>query len=322
MTPAVTVPGGVPSFEKVNYSIRPNKNVERKLMLETIERINERIPLDNHKYIGMGSLWFVDFIMMHRRLGLADLVSFERPTRANRARFNRPYACIRVDPRDFADYIDSAKQIRKPLIAWVDSDEKWNSPIVGQVITLAGLAPANSLIVLTLDATIPEDADNDAKYRAFRSVQKFDLTDNATAESFAPGSDLGHFADLLARSILDQLVRTVRLRGLVATELFNLFYRDSAPMITVGILVQESPPAIDTKWLKRQQFWVGERTVIEVPHLTPREKLSLDTQMGGKTKGGGRRLKGRISRIGIPADAIRSYRKFYKYYPVFLESEV
>lgn len=313
----------IPSFEKVNYAIRPNKNVERKLMLDTLSKIAERLPIPDYRYLGMGSLWFVDFILAHRRLAIEDLISFERPTRARRARFNRPYACIKVDARDFEDYLESTERLVKPVIAWIDSDEKWDSPIVGEVLAFCDRAPVNSVVILTLDATIPDGENYEDKASAFSSIQKFDLTSSPTVQSFAPGPAENRFADLLARSILDQVKTRVRRNGFIPTELFNFYYRDSAPMITIGVLIQQPQPLVDERWLKRRQFWIGNRTVIELPHLTPREKLALDTQMGARAGTvDARRLGGRISRIGIPKRSIKAYRRFYKYYPVFLEADV
>ncbi len=84
------------SFESVNYTIRPNKNIERKLVFEALRVLRSSIPLNGYRYVGLGSLWFVDFILAHRYLSINNMVCIEYETEAERVEFNRPYDCIEV----------------------------------------------------------------------------------------------------------------------------------------------------------------------------------------------------------------------------------
>src|SRR5713226_5987155 len=89
----------MPVAERLNYSLRPNKNVERKLMAGVLRALMPEIPIGESRYIGMGSLWFVDFVLFHRVLGITDMVSVERDL-VDRARFNQPYDCVVVREGD------------------------------------------------------------------------------------------------------------------------------------------------------------------------------------------------------------------------------
>ena len=66
------------SFLEIDYSLRPNKSIERKVIFEFFASIRERFSLSDYTYVGFGSMWFVDFVMAHRTLGIKDMVSFEK----------------------------------------------------------------------------------------------------------------------------------------------------------------------------------------------------------------------------------------------------
>ncbi len=51
------------SFEKINYNLRPNKCIERKMMCDALGRLSFIEHLDNYRYIGLGSPYFADFIL-------------------------------------------------------------------------------------------------------------------------------------------------------------------------------------------------------------------------------------------------------------------
>ena len=64
-----------PSFEKFNYSLRPAKNIERKMFCEVFARLSRISPLRSYRYIGFGANTFVDFTLFHQRLGITDMVT-------------------------------------------------------------------------------------------------------------------------------------------------------------------------------------------------------------------------------------------------------
>ena len=56
------------NFEKVNYYIRPKKQIERKILIELLNQISVllSIPLNKYTYVGMGSTYYYDFILFHK----------------------------------------------------------------------------------------------------------------------------------------------------------------------------------------------------------------------------------------------------------------
>jgi len=62
---------------KVNYVLRPAKNVERKMLCEAFQRLTNFASLREYRYIGFGSIFFSDFTLFHRNLGISDLIDID-----------------------------------------------------------------------------------------------------------------------------------------------------------------------------------------------------------------------------------------------------
>ena len=85
------------SSDHVNFSLRPNKAVERKIVFEILSTVSSFFNLPEYRYLGLGSVWFVDFVMAHKILDISDMVSIESDEiLAARAEFNKPFGCITV----------------------------------------------------------------------------------------------------------------------------------------------------------------------------------------------------------------------------------
>jgi hypothetical protein len=90
----------------------------------------------------MGSLWFVDFLMAHRTLGIKSMKSIERPGIGyKRTQFNRPLSCIEVVRGESSLVIPSLDLTSRPSLVWFDYD----SSITGPVIQDIGLLVPRSL---------------------------------------------------------------------------------------------------------------------------------------------------------------------------------
>ncbi len=66
------------SYMQINYSLRPAKSVERKMLCEAIKRLAVFDKIESYKYVGFGSAYFSDFSLIHRSLGIEDMLSIEK----------------------------------------------------------------------------------------------------------------------------------------------------------------------------------------------------------------------------------------------------
>ena len=87
----------IPSFQKINYLLRPNKQIERKIFIEIIRSLEHKFNfnIENSTYIGMGSIYYYDFLLFHKYLKIRNLISIDDKTQfKERFKFNLPYDYI------------------------------------------------------------------------------------------------------------------------------------------------------------------------------------------------------------------------------------
>ncbi len=113
--------------DKINYLVRPTKQVERKLIIEALQCLGKNYDIAKYTYIGMGSRYFVDFQMVHKFLGINDMISFEKEEdKIKRFEFNKPYNFIDLQP-GFSTDILSNLSWSKDFIVWLDYDNRISS---------------------------------------------------------------------------------------------------------------------------------------------------------------------------------------------------
>ena len=67
------------------------------MLCECFRRLSPIARVDTYRYVGFGSTYFSDFSLIHRALGITDLVSIERETdKRDRFELNRPYGSIEL----------------------------------------------------------------------------------------------------------------------------------------------------------------------------------------------------------------------------------
>ena len=87
------------SFKRIDYSLRPAKHAERRMLCDIFRRLRPFGRVENYVYVGFGSIWFSDFMLMHRSLGIKDMISIEHSIESrDRIEDNKPFR-IPVDYR-------------------------------------------------------------------------------------------------------------------------------------------------------------------------------------------------------------------------------
>ena len=65
----------------------------------------------NYKYVGFGSIYFVDFILFHKLLGIDNLKSIEHDTEAmTRCEFNKPFGNVELEQATASEVIPNLKR--------------------------------------------------------------------------------------------------------------------------------------------------------------------------------------------------------------------
>src|SRR5690606_4978275 len=80
------------SFRRIDYSIRPAKYAERRMLCDIFRKLAAFEPVEHYRYVGFGSVWFADFMLFHRALGIRHMLSIEQAV-GSRERFeaNKPF---------------------------------------------------------------------------------------------------------------------------------------------------------------------------------------------------------------------------------------
>lgn len=296
----------MPAFDAFDYSLRTNKNIERKLIFKGLQLLATKFDFTTYRYIGLASLWFIDFIIAHKLLAISDLVSIEQDHRgATRALFNKPYACVEVLEGQSSIVLDNLDLTEKPLVAWLDYEVGLETFVCEDISQLCSHAPTGSIILVTinahpgqLDAASPSDQQilstvhavidnkksNDseklAKIRelvtgANLPIQAKRLTGlNQLAGSLVPtgtsADDLqgSKIPALFAKILFNQFEHSVNMSGReeIFVPLFNYSYKDGAPMITVGGMLVNG----------RDQSSLDELDIYgQRPYLTGTEQLEI-----------------------------------------------
>src|ERR1035437_1475741 len=314
------------SFKQFNYSLRPSKQVERKIMIEILLRLSAAgYNISQYKYWGFGSVYYVDFVMFHKYLFIDEMTCVEWGDVKKRMRFNKPFTFIRLKLGPLSRHIPSIRPKDKSLV-WLDYDRALDPEMLQDIDGTVGRLSPKSLFVITVDARprLPKSVSGEV----LRAAELESLTAETYSDWFSQylgrAVERGtvssvHVAPLFYEVVTERISRTIKRRGegLQFIQLFNYLYRDGAPMWPLGGMVgtaedwttMKEKGAYDHRFVR-----VGpEYLEISVPPLTMREKQWLDCHLDGK-------LTAKKLRFELDEELLQNYCRFYREYPVYLES--
>ena len=312
------------SYEQINYGLRPAKNIERKMLCEAFRRLRPFAAVESYRYVGFGSTYFSDFELVHRTLGISNMISIEKDTEnADRFTFNLPYRCITLS---FGESTQVLPQLEWNVrtILWLDNDSVLNPGVLSDVGLFVANALSGSVIVVTVNAEPDRfDPDNGRLPRLKErlpgkipaDVQEDQLTTWGTAAVYR-------------RLIVNQILETLANRNgplpqgakLQYQQLFNFTYADGARMLTTGgLLADEGQAAIVAQCAFEQLPFVrlaAEPFNIHAPNLTYREIRHLASQLPHGP------VPHVLNAPGVPVADVNAYSQLYRHFPIFGESEV
>lgn len=318
---------GMSSYEKINYAVRPAKNIERKMFCEGLLRLRAFASIDSYLYVGFGSVWFSDFIAFHKSLGISNMVSIESDDHnQKRFEFNRPYGFIKMRFGLSHDVLPELQWDTNPAVLWLDYDSRLNASMLADIYTFCGSCLPGSILIVTVE-TKPYDLDADNPQVDVEMLTKDIGRDNVpvgvSAPDLRPVSGLARVCrDVINTKITDTL--SARNGGLGPdetleyTQVFHFLYNDGTPMLTVGGVVC-NPTQAETM---RQGLFDGldfvrsgeDPYLIDVPKLTFREVRQLDALLGEDALA--------TTEIGLNDEVIRKYHLLHRYFPTFTEVEI
>jgi hypothetical protein len=314
------------SYLKVPYDLRTAKQIERRMIADALQILSRsNFSIGDYQYTGLGSIFFVDFILFHKLLGIHRMLSVEISRKIKkRVQFNCPYGNIKLEFGRIGDFIS---QLNKDLkhIVWFDYDYALNTEVMMDVILASSELSPGSIILITVDLEMPKRDKGLGEEDARRTPQeRMDYFNGALGRFFELDWDVRDFAQSRMPAVNLHLLQNAVKNGLTGRSeieflpLFNFVYADGHEMLTFGGVIGGP---VERRLLEACDFSKApyiRRSVkddpyeIKVPILTRKERLHLDSEMpcpnGWKPK-----------QFELADDAIKTYREIYRFYPAYAE---
>lgn len=317
------------SYERIDYNLRPAKSIERRMLCEAFRRLLHFSNLTEYRYVGFGSTFFSDFSLIHKSLGLTDLISVEKEEKDKaRFRFNRPYKCIRLRFGDANDVLPTISWSKK-IILWLDYDYKLDESMLTDVGTFISRAQTGSIVLITMDVNPDESLEQNAAKRRYEQLTE--RIDKAKIPIDVEEKDLDreNYPRVCYNIVNNEIDEVLAKRNgglekkfkLIYKQLFNFIYKDgSSPMLSVGgiLFATNNEDKINKCNFEGLGFIKSKRDAFEpyrinVPKLTFREMRHLDKMLPSRKRAHLRFLS---------KEMIDDYSKIYRFFPNFVEAEI
>lgn len=308
------------SSEKVNYLIRPAKQVERKLIIEMLQILSNRYPIKKYQYVGMGSLFYVDYQMVHKYLGIKSMISMEmEEEKIERYRFNKPYKFIKLIPGMSTDILPTLNW-NENLFIWLDYDSKMSLSIINDIQIISNYIKPGGILIVTIDAE-PKRFDNGGDmskdmYKPKRLLNNFKKELYPYYPLKIHEKDFSHnrYPSLLYQMIVNIIQDKLIRRNLSCYQFINFKYKDTSQMYTFGCIYDMNPNDIKGCGLYDLEYVSTNSAIIEinVPIITPLEKIHFDKLIP--------EIAEKLTHFKMDQKKLNDYEKYYRYYPQYFES--
>ncbi len=326
------------SYRKVNYSVRPAKTIERKMLCGAFRRLHHFDTIESYQYVGFGSIYFSDFHLFHRDLGISNMVSIEKDANyKKRFEFNKPYKCIRIDFRPASEVLPEIDW-RSKTIVWLDYEGKLNETVLSDVSTVCARASSGSVLVVSVNAHVESEPDEIVrkeyeeetglkfevdKYRVRELRKRIGV--NLPLETTGKDIRRDGLAKISRKVIHNKIQETLSVRNgplpdenkLEYRQIFNFHYSDGARMMTTGgvIFRHGEKDFFENCAFSELNYVCFDDDVysIKVPCFTQKEIHHLNSKIPKKKRG-------RIVIPGVLPTDIYNYADLYRYFPTFAEA--
>lgn len=303
----------------INYELRPNKFVERKMFVSSLARIMGFFR-KTYQYIGFGGIAFTDFKLIHKELNIENLHSIEKMYSKEKLEFNKPYAQIQIEHGDSTNVLTKL-DLSKPTIIWLDYDNRLEPFMFDDLNIVLQDIPIGSIYVMSCNSILKNN-DNETMSlvelkEKFQDLVPFNISEDCCAEKNAPKT--------VSRMIGDACNKNIKDRSLLGEQihfqkLYNFTYTDNqAPMITYGGIVLSNEMTIADLQLDDFPFInTNDIYEINIPNFTLREMSYINHSITDEEK----IHHDLIEKSIVKLKEYENYKKFYKYIPNYFDVRI
>lgn len=304
------------------YHLRPNKAVDRFMLIEVIKKLGRMGDLSEYTYYGFGGPYLEEFRLLYEFCPEIRMVSIEEDADTlKRQRFHLPCGTLRLEAAEFKSFLARYDSRDEKSIFWLDYTGLEFGVFEDFQVLLEKVA-ANSVIKVTLRA---EPGDYIDKADEFR--RQFEALLSVSAAD--PPRSSAQFARLV-QSMLQVAVEQTLPAAVEMTfqPLTSFCYADGAGMFTLtGIVCLRKEQRAIRDHFKGWPFanlnW-GRPKLIDVPFLSTKERLHLQQHLPCEQDTGKRLLEV----LGYTIDAsrrrsalkLKQYADFHRFFPYFVKA--
>jgi hypothetical protein len=302
------------------------------MIVDALQRLQQAgFSITDYQYTGFGAIYFVDFILFHKLLGMSNLLSLERePSLTKRVEFNRPFKCVDVKMVSASSAIPNLSTDIRHMV-WLDYDGVIRKDFLSDIQSAITVLPTGSILLVTVDVEPPEDQDYrevEPEFDPSNTVMGpkhwkhyFEFQASTYLKLGLKESDFGK-AELRARTaevLKASFTRSIVPRApLEFLPMFNFIYRDTHWMLSMGGMIAGPPEKrqLQSSTLRDSEYYRDNFDAppfeIAIPRLTRKERIYLDREMpcadGWTPKD-----------FDLDQNELRKYRDIYRFLPAFAE---
>ncbi len=130
------------------------------MIVDALQRLQPGgFPITDYQYTGFGAIYFVDFILFHKLLGMSKFLSLEKSTGlTSRIEFNKPFKCVDVKMESASSAIPNLSTDRRHIL-WLDYDGIIHKDFLSDIQSAMTVLSAGSILLVTVDVEPPEEED-------------------------------------------------------------------------------------------------------------------------------------------------------------------
>jgi hypothetical protein len=306
---------------QIDYNLRPAKHIERVMLSQAMRRLGPFGAVESYRYIGFGALYYRDFRLFHRDLGITDMVSLEKDTtNKGRYEFNAPFSCVSTLFGLSIELLPTLAWDARTIL-WLDYTGKLERDMLADVGFFTSNCVPGSVLIVTVNVQADRLTDGPLRRLTERVAEENVPTDLIDQELTGRGLSAAS-RRILNNKVQETLAARNGPRAVGARmrfrQLFNFEYADESRMLTFGgVFFEEGQTAIAASCNFDLLPFIrngADPYRIEVPKLTFKEIHYLQSQLPGNGRP--------IERNGVPAEEVDRFRQVYRYFPVFTPTEI
>lgn len=316
------------SYRKIDYRLRPAKAVERRMIAEYFQRLRPFSPVEEYRYIGLGSVYFSDFALFHNICGFREMVSIENtqdPIIKQRFHFNSPLGTIDLKFGPTNTELPKLTWGKKSAI-WLDFDGPLDSSVLTDINFLGSVAASESILLISVNGELIDTEEGE--------LSKLDILKNRVGIHRIPAR-LQEATNLPAQEIArvfqeimtTELTSTLAARNagrkpedvMCAEQVIYFKYSDGAVMFTLGWVLFEEKDRAKFNHCAFSQLThsraIAEPFFIDIPLMTNAEMRELNRCM---------LIENELitKHIPLPPSEVKKYIALKRFWPVLQIPEI